>query len=99
MRILIDNKTGTMTLIPECDEDNRLLFHLINCNDLYEFSHYIRCETTDSQPMTSDLDVTEQQLNTYPSKTEWDRSETAREQRSSQDGVNRILGNLIGFKV
>ena len=99
MRILIDNKTGAMTLIPECDEDNRLLFHLINCADLYEFSHYIRCETTDCQPMTNVLDVTEQQLNTYPSKTEWDRSETAVALEKQRSSLNGITGNLIGFKV
>lgn len=96
MRTIVDSKTGILVLMPESKPDHRLIFHLINCSELSEFSRYLELEEQKDREITESLEVTGEQLLTYPSKTTWERTETA---LVDGTGFNRLSGNLIGFKV
>lgn len=96
MRTIVDSKTGILVLMPESKPDHRLIFHLINCSELSEFSRYLELEEQKDREITESLEVTGEQLLTYPSKTTWERSEIAPVKGT---GFNRLSGNLIGFKV
>ena len=59
--------TGTLTLIPENDRDRQLLFHLMDCSDLSQFTNYL--ETFDNNihnPFTVDLGITATECIEYP---------------------------------
>ena len=63
----INSITGAVTLTPTSDEDKQLLFHLMDCNDLSQFTNYL--ETFDNvshNPFTTDLGVSAAECIDYP---------------------------------
>ena len=67
MRHIIDKKTGQVTFIPDCQLDRQLLFHLMDCSDLSEFSMYVQnFPNITNCPMTADLGVPAEELIDYP---------------------------------
>lgn len=69
MRTLLDNSSGSTVFIPESDADTRLLYHLMNCVDLTQFSEYLSLETRyDNHPVTIDIGVPVELLDRYPVK-------------------------------
>ena len=59
--------SGTVTLVPESDADRQLLFHLMDCSDLSQFTNYL--ETFDNNihnQFTVDLGVSADELIGYP---------------------------------
>jgi len=88
MKTILDNKTGTVIIMPESDPDTRLLYHLMNCADLTQFSEYLSLETRyDSQPVTNDIGVPVSLLDEYPIS---DRRRIAPQNRLTEK-------RLIGF--
>ena len=70
MKHLVDLEHGSLVLIPETDSDNRLLFHLMNCSDLSQFTRYLDVmNKRDIAPITTDLGVTVKNLEMYPCAT------------------------------
>mgnify|MGYP003609241137 CR=1 FL=1 len=68
MRHLL-NENGTLVLIPENGNDVRLLYHLMNCPDLSQFSEYLLKERTTGElnkHVTLDLGVPAEDLDYYP---------------------------------
>jgi len=67
MRHLINKNNGALTLIPESHEDKQLLFHLMDCSDLSQFTDYL--ETFDNNihnQFTVDLAIPADELIGYP---------------------------------
>ena len=63
------NENGTLVLIPESGNDVRLLYHLMNCTDLSQFSEYLLKERTAGElnkHVTLDLGVPAEDLEFYP---------------------------------
>ena len=103
MRHNINKINGQITLIPESAEDRVLLYHLLNCSDLSKFTEYLEYadKITDSEPMTTDIGVSSEELDTFPILTA-----TREEIRETLQLVNRgepgkqsslYTGSLIGF--
>jgi len=65
----IDNKTGAIVLLPESEPDKRLLYHLLNCADLSQFSEYIEY-TGDQSAITTDIGVPAPYITGYLDQTE-----------------------------
>ena len=63
MKSIVDNVTGTLVLIPESHPDRVLLFHLMNCSDMCQFSTYIKYE--DPAVMTIELGVPYDKFKNY----------------------------------
>jgi hypothetical protein len=73
MRTLIDNESGAVVFIPDNDADRRILFHLLNCVDLKEFSTYLSLEQkVNKREVTCDLGVSADMLKDYPLSTKYD---------------------------
>ena len=67
MKTIINKITGAVTLHPENDADLELLFHLMDCTDLSQFTNYL--ETFDNvchHSFTTDLGVSADELLEYP---------------------------------
>ena len=71
MKHLIDLEYGSLVLIPETALDKRLLFHLMNCSDLSQFTQYVELEQkSNPSPMTTDLGVNVKNIEMYPVSSE-----------------------------
>lgn len=97
MKTIVDNKSGMMMLVPENDKDHRLIFHLINCCELSEFSKYLERENDTDKEITESLDVDTDQLMAYPSKTQWQQVDRTPVRLDNRD--SSMDGKIIGFKV
>lgn len=67
MKTTINKETGAITLHPENDADRELIFHLMDCTDLSQFTNYV--ETFDNvshHPFTTYLGVKKADLLSYP---------------------------------
>ena len=106
MKHAIDKTNGSITLSPECHEDRVLLYHLMNCSDLSKFTEYLEYsdKITDSEPMTTDLGVNSNQIDTFPILTA--TREQIKNDEYSYHTVNRgesgkqsslYTDSLIGF--
>ena len=70
MKHLVNLENGSLVLIPETDSDNRLLFHLMNCSDLTQFTRYLdNISNLDPLPITTDLGVSVKNIEMYPGST------------------------------
>ena len=97
MRTIVDNETGALVMIPQSDKDHRLIFHLLNCSELSEFSRYLELENDKDKEITETLEIAGEQLLTYPSKTQWQREDRTPVSLNSRDSY--VGGKIIGFKV
>ena len=97
MKTIVDSETGALVMIPQSDRDHRLIFHLINCAELSEFSRYLELEDDKDKEITECLDVETDQLLNYPSKTQWQREDRTPVSLNSRDSY--VGGKIIGFKV
>ena len=71
MKHLVDLEHGSLVLIPESAADRRLLFHLMNCSDLSQFTQYLELEQKNNpSPVTTDLDVSIKNIEMYPAGSE-----------------------------
>jgi hypothetical protein len=77
MKTLIDNKSGSIVLIPQSQADKNLIYHLLNCADISRFSEYMDMEQMiRPHTVTSDLGVPVEEFTGYPADTGYDgRSE------------------------
>ena len=89
MIVTFNSETGSTTLLPERDEDNRLIFHLLNCNDLTKFSEYLARENTKQYPVTTDIGLPVEQFDDYPSRTEWETIPLSKNREQLQLGGKR----------
>ena len=93
MKHLVDQSTGTLVLIPESEPDKLLLFHLMNCMDLSQFSDYLEVQQRiNPAEITTDLGVTGHECIEYTSKP-------IEPVHRSPDVTEKAIssGNLIGF--
>ena len=56
MKICID-ETGALKLTPKNDKDKMLIFCLIDCSDLTQFSEYLQLNRVTENDVTTDLDT------------------------------------------
>ena len=69
MKHLVDQSTGVIVLTPECDADRKILYHLINCSDLSQFSEYLEYQQKiDPAEITTDLGVPANRCHYYMSE-------------------------------
>jgi hypothetical protein len=67
MKTTIDKVTGAVTFNPECELDRQLLFHLMDCADLTEFTMYLENYPNIANFHTTvDLGVPAEDLLGYP---------------------------------
>jgi len=67
MKHLINKTSGALTLVPESPEDKQLLFHLMDCSDLSQFTDYLETFDNNSHnPFTVDLGVSADECIGYP---------------------------------
>ena len=91
MKTVIDETSGTMTLIPQCKADRVLLLHLMNCSDLTQFSAYIALEQSKNyNEMTDDLGVPVTLIDRYP-------VENVTNVTSAPNRLTNQSSSLIGF--
>ena len=100
MNIQINNVTGQLIITPESEPDKLLLYHLINCMDLTQFTGYLIHQSI-SEPMTSDLGVTGEECIRYERQpVEWVTSSTGQTINQSTGSPVRdslYTSSLIGF--
>ena len=69
MKHLVDQSTGSLILTPESEPDRLLLFHLMNCMDLSQFSEYLEVQQRiNPAEITTDLGVTGHECIEYTSE-------------------------------
>ena len=67
MKTNIDYTTGSVTFTPESHSDRVLLFHLMNCADLSQFTEYLEyVHRLTDEPMTTDIGVPAESIDYYP---------------------------------
>ena len=105
MRHTICNKTGALTLIPESDDDTELLFHLMDCSDLSQFTDYLQTfDNVSHHPFTTDLGVSGTELLEYPAPCLpydggvkiWNSPLPYKQNRILQEYVGDTIGFLRG---
>jgi len=67
MKHIICKTNGALTLVPESEEDKQLLFHLMDCSDLSQFTDYLETFDNNSHnPFTVDLGISADECINYP---------------------------------
>ena len=79
MKTLIDNESGTLVFIPQSASDKNLLYHLLNCADITQFTEYLKAEQQlGAHAVTNDIGVSVEEFTGYPmtvgTDTRYDRS-------------------------
>ena len=92
MRHLIDKEVGVMTLLPESEADRMLLYHLMNCSDLREFSVYLKLSHSEYTPLTVDLNISVDEATSY-----LEEQQEQHAHRTARQGTALEGGRLIGF--
>ena len=100
MKNMVDKETGVLVLIPERPADRLLLFHLMNCNDMCQFSEYIKYENAEN--MTLELGIPYDKFRGYLGDDETSRiqipvtvTDTDSVVNSTEKDINQM--SLIGF--
>ena len=98
MKHLVDQSTGVLVLIPESEPDKRILYHLMNCIDLSNFTKYLELNMAQiAEDITTDLGVSASECVAYTSEPV--QRLTEKTIHGSLEITERAIspGRLIGF--
>ena len=104
MKTLIDNESGTLVFIPQSASDKNLLYHLLNCADITQFTEYLKAEQQlGAHAVTSDMGVSVEEFTGYPmtvgTDTRHDRSPLSTMQPSNMMNVLPDFESEIQFDI
>jgi len=99
MKTTYDKRTGLLVLIPDDERDKKLIYHLMNCADLTQFTYYLEHKNISSTDITIDLGVpVDEYIDYNETESPLKLGDLFREIQIEVDRQNSsCAGRLIGF--